>query len=303
MIYQEKNCMIVNMNESFSRDIGTDLAIEFAKRGSNLILTSSTESFDTNKNNINSKIEKIEETTKENGTKLTIKKLDCDSLLNIASFVSEIENSLEQPINYLIIFPFIPNETDHVITEEGFDSVYSAIYLSCFLLVQLLIPSLDKSLSKIILGVSKTHFKATGIYLNDILPKLQDITLGYDTIVQAAFLALTLFSRELAHELKNNKNTSNVTINCCQIDSQSFITTKTYVNLPDKFSSIVNDMFLLPDEDLVNQLAYNLLSLEIQDSNGLYFIEYKSNIPNNLTFDSQLRKTLYKISKKYTFLS
>ena len=137
---KDKNIIITGANTG----IGYEAALDFAKRGANLILACRNEKLG------NEAVEKIKAESKNENVQLEL--LDLGSLANTRAFAERILakwNRLDILVNNAGLAG-----VDYKLTADGFETHFQVNYLSHFLLTRLLLDLLKKSAPSRIINVS-----------------------------------------------------------------------------------------------------------------------------------------------------
>ena len=141
---KDKNIIVTGANTG----IGYEAALDFAKRGANLILACRNEKLG------DEAVGKIKADSKNDNVQLEL--LDLSSLANTRAFAQRILakwNRLDILVNNAGIAG-----VDHKLTADGFETHFQVNYLSHFLLSRLLLDLLKKSAPSRIINVSsKLH--------------------------------------------------------------------------------------------------------------------------------------------------
>ncbi|XP_055715678.1 retinol dehydrogenase 13-like [Phlebotomus papatasi] len=179
-----------------SSGIGFETALDLARRGARIYMAC--------RNYEKCEIARLEIVRKSDNSNIYNRSLDLASFDSIRSFVSTFldeETRLDVLINNAGVF-YAP----YLLTKEGHEMHFGVNYLGHFLLTNLLLDTLKKSEPSRIVNVSSYFYAQGHINKNDL-----DSRQTYDRIsaYNQSKLALILFTRHLAHQLRCTRVTVN----------------------------------------------------------------------------------------------
>lgn len=182
---------------------------------------------------------------------------------------------------------------DRQLTDDGFERQFGVNHLGHFLLVNLLLPFMDKG-SRIVVVASGAH-KAGKIHFDDI-----NLTKGYN-VVKAygqSKLANVLFTRELAKRLAARK----ITVNCCHPGA---VATNMGVDRETGFGKTITGMlkpFFLTPEEGAKTAVFLATDPSVKSVTGGYFYKCKVAKSSKASKNKALAKRLYEFSEELTRL-
>lgn len=146
-------------------------------------------------------------TTKCAPSKVFVVKLDLCGYDSVRKFVKEFR-ALGLPLNGLINNAGVMMQ-ERVLTQDGFETVFTANHLSHFLLTNLLLPQLEKTAGRVINVTSSLHKSLTSFNFDDVM-SVKNYSL-FGTYSQSK-LANILFTTELQKRYGNMLNLQQIFI-------------------------------------------------------------------------------------------
>jgi len=260
--------------------IGKEAALRLAKLGAKIIYTSRD----------NQKGEKIrkEIVTVTNNENIEILKCDLASFDSIRNCCKEFKlkyDRLDVLINNAGVWDYKKR-----LSKDGIENIFATNYLAPFLMTNLLLDILKKSKSSRIINVTSGMHYGT-INFNDI--EFKHKFSGAKAYRQSK-LGLILFTRLLAKKLEG----TGVTVNCVQPGMSK-------TDLGRDAGSFSRMIFKLMGKDPkigAEALVYLANSTELKNITGEYFVRKKIKRSSKESYDIDLAKKLWDISKKYVKL-
>lgn len=155
---KNKNIIVTGANTG----IGYEAALDFAKRGANVILACRNETLG------NEAVEKIK--TESQNDNVELEQLDLGSLANTRAFAERILRKLER-LDILVNNAGIAG-VDYKLTSDGFETQFQVNYLSHYLLTRLLLDLIKKSAPSRIINVSSKAHTCRSFKVVEIILKL-----------------------------------------------------------------------------------------------------------------------------------
>lgn len=182
---------------------------------------------------------------------------------------------------------------DHKVSGEGIEQTLAVNHLSHFLLTNVLIEHLKNSPSARIVNVSSnTHRRGEGIIKNVISPSEYNGTQQYSD----SKLANVLFTYMLAEHLKG----TNVTVTAMDPGgvATNFARNNGIVNwLKHRIYYFKKGELLTPKQG-AETIIYLASSMYVEGITAKYFYRKKEKLSSELSYDKELQKKLWDLSKK-----
>ena len=260
--------------------IGKETAKGLAALGATIVITTRNQN-----KGITTKNEIIQATNNKN-----VDVIDCD----LASFESIRNCCNEFKTKYQAIHVLINNagvwDFKRRISKDGIENIFQTNYLAPFLMTNLLIDLLKKSSPSRIINLT-SGITSGSIHFEDL--EFNQNFSGMKAYGQSK-LAIILFTRLLAEKLKG----TGVTVNCVQPGMSR-------TNLGRDAGTFSKIGFKLLGKDPkkgAETSIYLASSKEVENITGEYFVKEKVKQSSKESYDMDLAKKLWEISKKYVNL-
>src|SRR5215216_2545659 len=181
-------------------------------------------------------------------------------------------------------------------TSYGVEKTFLVNHLAPFLLTNLLLDSLRKSVSARVINVSSNSHLNAGLDLNDL--NFNRFYFGYWAYGRSK-LANILFTYELARRWKD----INITVNALhpgRVGTDIFKTDFSIFGGPLKW--LISRVSLTPEEGADNTV-YLATSPEVKGVTGKYFVKRRAVPSSPISYEEELARRLWKISERITGLS
>ena len=269
-----KTCLITGATSG----IGKVTAIELARRGANIVCTARSIG----------KAEKVKGEIISKTQNLNIDFLECD-LSSFGSIKKFVENFKSK---YSALHILINNAgvwgIRRRLSKDGIENTFAVNYLAPFLLTNLLLDTIKKSMPARIINVSSEMYRGATINFEDLEFKRH---FGGIKAYSHSKLALILFTRELARKLQG----TGVTVNAVH---PGLVRTEIFRALPVFIKKFIY-MFALPPEEGAKTSIYVATSDEISDISGEYFAKEKIEKASDESYNLEEAKKLWNMSIEY----
>jgi len=260
--------------------IGKETAIGLAKLGATIVITTRDDT-----RGKETKNEIIQKTSNKN---IDLFHCDLASFESIRNFYTKFKtkyNQLHVLINNAGTWDYKRRES-----KDGIENIFATNYLAPFLMTNLLLEVIQKSKPARIINVS------SGMHYGTI--NFEDIEFKHNFSGLKAYrqskLAIILFTRLQAKKLEG----TSVTVNC-------FNPGMSRTNLgrdAGTFSRTMFKMFGKEPKKGAETSIYLASSPEVENITGEYFVKKKIKESSTESYDMDLAKKLWEISKKYVYL-
>ncbi len=278
---EDKICLITGGDSG----IGKAAAIGLAKLGLTILLTT--------RNHVRSEktIEEIKSITGNNDIHLFTAYLSSQE--SVYNLVSEIKNKYDR-IDILINNAGAHFSKRHI-TADGIEATFAVNYISRFLLTNLLLDLIKKSLQGRIINVSGEYHRKGKINFDEI--NLTGIYTAQSAVAQSK-LADVLFTYSLAEKLSDTK----VTVNCLHPGA---VATNIIYSDPDAnilfkiLYKTISPFFKSPEKG-AETILYLAASSDAATISGKYFINKKQVRSSQASYDKSIAERLWLESEKLT---
>lgn len=288
---KDKNIIVTGANTG----IGYEAALDFAKRGANLILACRNETLG------NEAVEKIKVESKNDNVQL--EQLDLGSLANTRAFAERILTKWDR-LDILVNNAGLAG-VDYKVTPDGFETHFQVNYLSHYLLTRLLLDLLKKSAPSRIINVSSKAHTLTTMNWDDLQYEKTAYGMGGWLCYGQSKLAQILNAFELAKRLDGTSVTA-VSLH------PGVVSTDIWRNRVEESSGSKKFMmklmkpmvklFGLNRADGAKTTIYCATSDQVPSQNGKYFAECKVETRpkevKDYAFDPESASKLWDISAK-----
>ncbi len=178
-------------------------------------------------------------------------------------------------------------------TSSGVEKTFLVNHLASFLLTNLLLASLYRSVSARIINVSSNAHQHAKIDLNDL--NFERFYFGFSAYGRSK-LANVLFTYELARRLKDRPITVNA-LHPGRVGTDIFKTDFSIFGGPLKW--LIERISLTPEQGADNTV-YLASSPEVVGVSGKYFVKREAVPSSPLSYDEKLARGLWEVSEKIT---
>jgi NAD(P)-dependent dehydrogenase (short-subunit alcohol dehydrogenase family) len=273
---KEKVCLITGATSG----IGREAAIALSRLGINVVFTARAESSG----------ESVKKEIKEKtGAEADYLLCDLSSLGEVRKLAEEFQRKYDR-LDILINNAGV-GETELKFSKDNIEMDMAVNYFAPFLLTNLLLPILKKSAPSRIVNVSSMMHAEGHIDFNNLTEGKNFER--YDTYARSK-LALLLFTRKLAADLKG----SGVTANAMH---PGIINTKITKELMNRTNPIVKAAFrlrMISEEKAGEGIVYLATSPEIEGVTGEYFDRTTKKRSSDESYDMEIAEKLYAVSEK-----
>ena len=265
--------------------IGKETALDLARRGAKVILAC---------RDIQKAEAALKEIVKKSGNEnIAAKHVDLASLKSVRDFAEDI-NKNEPRLDILINNAGVMAVQTLTKTQDGFETQMGVNHLGHFLLTNLLLDLLKKSVpSRVIVVSSVGHWFVTRTGMNF---ENMNGEISYDPLDSygQSKLANILFTRELARRLEGTSVTANSL-------HPGFVATELSRHYPEWmqviFKPVYRQLSKTPMEGAQTSI-HLAVSEELEGVTGLYFADCKEKIPAETAQDDKAARKLWEISAK-----
>jgi NAD(P)-dependent dehydrogenase (short-subunit alcohol dehydrogenase family) len=275
----QKNIIITGITSG----IGTEIAIDLAKRGHKINLVARSEE---SGNKIKDLI-----TKKTGNNDIHVYKCDLSLQKEIHEFVTNFKkqnNGLDILINNAAI---IPNKK--IITNEGNEMQFAVNYIAPYLLSRLLLDLLKNNSPSRIVNTSSTAHTRGNLNVNDFQKLNEKYNMsGWGRYLDTK-LQLTIDTVELSKELEGTGVT-------CNAVHPGFVNTNLGRHLPMKSFTKLLGLFILSPKGGADPIIKAACSEEYENITGKYFHRFKQKEASKKVFDKNVSSKLMKYTKSIT---
>lgn len=274
-----------------SAGIGKETALDLARRGARVILACR------NLEKAQKVADAIISTTGNNNVE--VQYLDTSNLTTVRKFAQGILDT-EKELHILVNNAGIRGEPERKLTDDGLELTMATNHYGHFLLTNLLLGLLKKSVPSRVVNVSSDgHLFCPSLDPNDFGYKKRPYPGSFATYAESK-LANILFTLELSEKLRN----TGVTTNCLHPGAVNteILWKGDYSKLALFFACLFS--LMAKDEKLGAQtIIYLAVSEEVENVTGKYFCDCKERKPSKQAQDHGLAKKFWDFSEQQVKLT